>query len=171
MTPPHDADALALRKIALMQAIRCSLPAPRGSSALAVLAGVLAGACLQASALASGAAPVAPASRAASAAGTVAPPTAGAVARPALSSRAAASPVPAASAVQPPGATADGHHIIEDDRVRIDELRIRGEVRSITVQSKLPGVRPYEVLVRPGGRDPSQDGGAAGHSVWSLLAF
>lgn len=55
--------------------------------------------------------------------------------------------------------------------MRIDELRIRGEVRSITVQSKLPGVRPYEVLVRPGGFDPSQDRGAAGHSVWSLFSF
>lgn len=61
--------------------------------------------------------------------------------------------------------------VVEDEGVRIDEMRIRGEVRSINVQSKLRGSPPYEVLVRPRGRDPSQDAGAAGRSVWSLLSF
>ncbi|MDE2614160.1 MAG: hypothetical protein KGL78_12010 [Burkholderiales bacterium] len=102
----------------------------------------------------------------ASAVASAAPP-----AQAAAAAAAAAAPASAASAPQPAAAVADGHRIIEDDRVRIDELRIRGEVRSITVQSKLPGVRPYEVLVRPGGFDPSQDRGAAGHSVWSLFSF
>ena len=78
---------------------------------------------------------------------------------------------PAASAAQRAAPPADGHRIIEDDGVRIDELRIRGEVRSISVQSKLRGTRPYEVRVRRSGRDPSQDESAAGRSVWSLLDF
>ena len=82
----------------------------------------------------------------------------------------AAAAAPAASAARR-GAAADGHHVVEDEGVRIDEMRIRGEVRSINVQSKLRGSPPYEVLVRPRGRDPSQDAGAAGRSVWSLLSF
>lgn len=77
----------------------------------------------------------------------------------------------AASAPPRAAAAADGHRVIEDDQVRIDELRVRGEVRSITVQSKLRSAPPYGVLVRRSGRDPSQDDSAAGHSVWSLLDF
>ncbi len=93
----------------------------------------------------------------------------------ATASGAPASPTsPAARAASAPpraAAAADGHRVIEDDQVRIDELRVRGEVRSITVQSKLRSAPPYGVLVRRSGRDPSQDDSAAGHSVWSLLDF
>jgi hypothetical protein len=32
-------------------------------------------------------------------------------------------------------------------------------------------VRPYEILVGAGGRDPSQDKSGAGQRVWSLLRF
>ncbi len=77
---------------------------------------------------------------------------------------------PAASAASAPAAGSE-RRVIEDDGVRIEELRIRGEVRSVTVQSKLGGTRPYEVLVRRNGRDPSQDRSGAGHSVWSLFSF
>lgn len=79
----------------------------------------------------------------------------------------------AAPAAAPAASAAAGseRRVIEDNGVRIEELRIRGEVRSVTVQSKLGGTRPYEVLVRRNGRDPSQDKGGAGHSVWSLFSF
>jgi hypothetical protein len=61
---------------------------------------------------------------------------------------------------------------IEDDNARIDELRVRGQVKRIQVQPKLAG-RPYEVLPVPLGRDTSSDGtrGAAGQSVWHFLTF
>jgi len=61
--------------------------------------------------------------------------------------------------------------VIEDDNVRIEESHVRGSVRSVTVQSKTPGVRPYEVQVAPAGRDPSQEKGNAGKRSWSLFDF
>jgi len=60
---------------------------------------------------------------------------------------------------------------IEDDNARIDELRIRGQTKSITVQPKRGGV-PYEVVPLDA-RDNSQKGarGAEGQSVWQFLSF
>ena len=84
-----------------------------------------------------------------------------------------AAPAQAASAAT--SATAAGreidHRVIEDEGVRIEELRVRGQPRSIVVQSKLGGVRSYEIVVGRGGRDPSQDKSAAGLPSWSLLRF
>jgi hypothetical protein len=87
-----------------------------------------------------------------------------------------AAPGPQVSASSPaPAAAADPNlperRVIEDDQVRIEELRVRGMVRSVTVQSKLAGARPYEVVVGWHGRDPSIYRGAAGQSRWSLLDF
>lgn len=61
--------------------------------------------------------------------------------------------------------------VIEDDKVRIEESRLRGQVQRITVQSKLPGAKPYEITVAPGGKDPSQDKGTVGKPAWSIFAF
>ena len=61
--------------------------------------------------------------------------------------------------------------VIEDDGVRIEEKRLRGQAQRITVQSKVAGAKPYEVIVGPGGRDPSKDRGAVGQSAWSLFDF
>jgi hypothetical protein len=62
--------------------------------------------------------------------------------------------------------------VIEDDGVRIEELRVRGQNQRITVQSKTRGAAPYEIITPEGGRDLSQGrGGAAGHSVWHLFGF
>ena len=80
---------------------------------------------------------------------------------------AASSPVPAAA----PDPNLPERRVIEDDQVRIEEVRVRGQVRSVTVQSKLAGARPYEVDVGRPGRDPSIHRGAAGQSRWSLLDF
>ena len=60
--------------------------------------------------------------------------------------------------------------ISEDDQVRIEELRIRGQVQRIVVHSKT-GARSYEVLPEQGGRDLSQDKRAIGQRVWSVLSF
>jgi len=65
--------------------------------------------------------------------------------------------------------------VIEDDNARIDELRVRGAVRSITVKPKGPIRAEYEVLPTDASRDPS-DGpgstkGAQGRRVWRVLSF
>ena len=64
--------------------------------------------------------------------------------------------------------------VVEDDRVRIEELRVRGQLQRVVVTPK-GGARPYEVLVGEGGR-PVQDGsgasrGGAGQRVWHVLSF
>ena len=61
--------------------------------------------------------------------------------------------------------------VIEDDNARIEEVRSRGTVSRVTVQSKLPGSRPYEIQVAPPGRDPSQERGTAGRRAWSIFDF
>lgn len=62
--------------------------------------------------------------------------------------------------------------VIEDDEVRIEESRgQRGQLQRITVRSKTAGTRPYEIIVGPGGQDPSQARGASGQRAWSLFDF
>jgi len=61
--------------------------------------------------------------------------------------------------------------VIEDDGVRIEETRVGGAVRRVTVQSKVGNVRAYEIQVAPAGRDPSQERGNAGRRAWSLFSF
>lgn len=63
------------------------------------------------------------------------------------------------------------HTVIEDDAVRIDELRVRGQTRRIVVRSKLPGVPAYEIGTATDGRDVSQDRRSEGRSLWQVLAF
>lgn len=85
---------------------------------------------------------------------------------PAAAAASAAAPSRAASAA----ARADVR-VIEDDNVRIEETRVRGQTQRITVQSKIGNVRGYEIVVAPGGKDPSQDRGATGRGTWSLFDF
>ncbi|WP_200378220.1 hypothetical protein [Rubrivivax gelatinosus] len=61
--------------------------------------------------------------------------------------------------------------VSEDDNVRIEELKVRGQTQSITVRSKLPGVKPYEIVPSSGARDPSQPGDPSGQRVWHMLTF
>jgi hypothetical protein len=66
------------------------------------------------------------------------------------------------------------HIVIEDDNVRIEELRVRGQSQRIVVQSKVAGARPYEIRPADPGRDPSQplqDRRSSGQSVWQVLSF
>ncbi len=85
---------------------------------------------------------------------------------------------PAASAVAPTtaaSAAAPEHTarrtVIEDRGVRIEETRIGGQAQRITVTSKLPGAKPYDITVGPAGRDITKDHGSAGQSAWSLFDF
>ena len=62
--------------------------------------------------------------------------------------------------------------VSEDDNVRIDELRVRGQTTQIVVQSKIAGGSRYEILPGEAGRDPSlQDKRGAGQRVWRLFSF
>ncbi|MBL8326732.1 MAG: hypothetical protein JNJ89_17400 [Rubrivivax sp.] len=86
----------------------------------------------------------------------------------------AAQPLPANAQAASAAAAGSGLRVIEDDRVRIEETRVRGQVQRITVAPKGPvgsSPRPYEIQVGAGGRDPSQDRSSAGQRVWSVLKF
>ena len=61
--------------------------------------------------------------------------------------------------------------VSEDDGVRIEELRVRGETQQINVQSKAGGVRSYQIVPAAAGRDLSQDRRNTGQRVWSVLSF
>lgn len=61
--------------------------------------------------------------------------------------------------------------VSEDDNVRIEELKVRGQTQSITVRSKVPGVKPYEIVPSSGARDPSQPGDLSGQRLWHMLSF
>lgn len=65
--------------------------------------------------------------------------------------------------------------VIEDDNARIEELRVRGALRSVTVRPKGPITAEYEVLAPDAGRDisdgPNSSKGAAGKRVWRVLTF
>ena len=61
--------------------------------------------------------------------------------------------------------------VVEDDHVRIEETRSRGQLQRIVVHTRLGGARSYEIIVGSPGRDPSQERGAAGQRAWSVLSF
>ncbi|ODV11644.1 MAG: hypothetical protein ABT20_05420 [Rubrivivax sp. SCN 70-15] len=63
------------------------------------------------------------------------------------------------------------HLVAEDAHVRIEELRVRGATQSTVVRSKIPGVKPYEILPSSAANDPSQPGDAGGQRVWNILHF
>jgi hypothetical protein len=61
--------------------------------------------------------------------------------------------------------------VSEDESVRIEELRVRGQTRRIVVRSKLPGAPAYQIGTSTDGRDLSQDRRSEGRSLWQVLAF
>lgn len=90
-----------------------------------------------------------------------------------LAQGAAGTPVPAGPPPEQPAREPRASlNVSEDDQVRVEELRVRGESRHITVQPKLPGARAYEILPASGALDPSQRGRRApGTSQWRVLSF
>lgn len=61
--------------------------------------------------------------------------------------------------------------VSEDEAVRIEELRVRGQTRRIVVRSKLPGAPAYDIGTSTDGRDVAQDRRSEGRSLWQVLAF
>lgn len=60
--------------------------------------------------------------------------------------------------------------VTEDDKVRIEELRVRGQTKRLTVQPKIRGVGPYEIAAPEPGRAPADDP-KAGQRVWLSITF
>ncbi|MEO5696581.1 MAG: DUF2782 domain-containing protein [Burkholderiaceae bacterium] len=67
------------------------------------------------------------------------------------------------------------HTVIEDDGSKIDELRVRGQVRHIVVTPKVGTDRSYEIVVNRSGKDVGEGiggaTGAVGKRVWNVLDF
>lgn len=81
-------------------------------------------------------------------------------------------PEPATASVPQRGGEPKVERLVsEDERVRIEELRVRGITRRVTVQPKLPGAPGYAIGVNADGRDASQDRRGEGRALWQLLAF
>nr|WP_216294113.1 hypothetical protein [Delftia acidovorans]MCA1068589.1 hypothetical protein [Delftia acidovorans] len=97
----------------------------------------------------------------------------------------AASPAPAAATEQtaPDTAKPEGrdrtnqrveHIHVEDGGSRVDELRVGGQTRSITVQPKVGDMPSYEVQSNDGARSSRNRGdgdGTNGTRVWNLKKF
>ena len=64
--------------------------------------------------------------------------------------------------------------VVQDDAVRIEELRVRGQTQRVVVKPK--NAAEYEIVPAQAGRDPSQNRangnpGAGGQRVWNVLKF
>jgi hypothetical protein len=60
--------------------------------------------------------------------------------------------------------------VTEDDQVRIEELRVRGQTRRLTVRPKVKGMDSYEITPPEPGRAPGEDP-KAGQRVWWSFTF
>lgn len=87
--------------------------------------------------------------------------------------------VPPADAPAPESRVAEPNvrrTVVEDDHVRVEELRVRGQVRRIVVrtQGQQPG-STYEIVPADGARDlspgPGSARGVAGRSLWTMISF
>ena len=64
--------------------------------------------------------------------------------------------------------------VAEDDKVRIEEVRVRGEVRRVVVRQKAASAPDYEIVPYSGAQDPSLRRGqssGSGERVWRLFSF
>lgn len=83
----------------------------------------------------------------------------------------APAPLPATPAPASKATSSPDMRVVEDDHVRIEEVRSRGQLQRVTVHTRLGGARSYEIIIGSPGRDPSQERGAAGQRAWSLFTF
>ncbi len=65
--------------------------------------------------------------------------------------------------------------VIEDNGTRIEELRVRGQLKRITVTPKGGQTRSYEIITSDGSRETSDNvsgtRGATGKRVWNVFSF
>ncbi len=68
-------------------------------------------------------------------------------------------------------------NVAEDDQVRIEELKVRGETKKVTVKNKLTNAPDYEIVVNDAGRESAGGSGTglsksgSGTRVWRVLKF
>ncbi len=68
-------------------------------------------------------------------------------------------------------------NVAEDDQVRIEELKGRGETKKVTVKNKLTKAPEYEIVVNDAGRESAGGTGTglpksgSGTRVWKVLKF
>ncbi len=86
--------------------------------------------------------------------------------------------IAAASADEPAAGVAEPNvqrTVIEDDGNRVEELRVRGQTRTIVVTTKGPLATTYEIHIGDPSRDLSDAAGsrrgATGQRMWRLLSF
>ncbi|MCU0969639.1 MAG: hypothetical protein MUF03_12650 [Rubrivivax sp.] len=87
-------------------------------------------------------------------------------------------PTPAAPPVAEPAPPQRGGEpqvrriVLEDDQTRIEELRVRGQTQTLTVESRFGGaVSRYQIVSGTPPSDRAEDRRATGRSVWTLFAF
>ena len=79
---------------------------------------------------------------------------------------------PAQAPGQGAGSEARVQHLVsEDDAVRVDELRVRGQTQRLTVSPKHGAAPAYEIQPAAGGSDPSKSRDGAGQRLWNVLSF
>jgi hypothetical protein len=63
--------------------------------------------------------------------------------------------------------------VAEDDQVRIEELKVRGEAKKVTVKNKNSRAPDYEIVVNDAGRESAGGSGksGSGQRVWRVLNF
>jgi hypothetical protein len=67
--------------------------------------------------------------------------------------------------------------VAEDDQVRIEELKVRGEAKKVTVKNKITKAPDYEIVVNDAGRESAGGSGTglsksgSGTRVWRVLNF
>jgi hypothetical protein len=67
--------------------------------------------------------------------------------------------------------------VAEDDQVRIEELKVRGEAKKVTVKNKLAKAPDYEIVVTDAGRESAGGTGTgmpksgSGSRVWNVFKF
>jgi hypothetical protein len=67
--------------------------------------------------------------------------------------------------------------VAEDDQVRIEELKVRGETKKVTVRHKKTKAPDYEIVVNDAGRESAGGTGTglpksgSGTRVWRVLNF
>jgi starvation-inducible outer membrane lipoprotein len=61
--------------------------------------------------------------------------------------------------------------VSEDEHVRVEELRVRGQTQRLSVQPKGTEAKAYEILPARSGSNPSEHRDGAGQRVWPVLSF
>jgi uncharacterized protein (DUF58 family) len=79
----------------------------------------------------------------------------------------------AAALADPPPEPKVERTVSEDDQVRIEELKVRGETKKVTVKHKNSRAPDYEIVVNDAGRESAGGSGKSGSGtrVWRVLNF